>query len=298
MSTQTRRKQHAQTPSTTSTEAFGPALPPTLGNAAQCEAMSGPTCDSSWLDALEAEGAGGMSLEDGSQYDPNANVPMDVDWSPLTTFASDAASSGINIATTLAGINDGVQAAEGFRAGEVFKTSAAGGSGLSTGLSVAAGLLTALTHDSAAEGPVGVIENIGMGVIDGAWGVAGGPAAVLDNATGGGMSGMLKAAANVPSAALHSAAAGSIDNQMTNNFTEDMHQGNYGSIIGAASVAGDAIGQVVSGESAEEGLDLSAAQQLTDSLHDGAWWNPLTAASHAGTALGDVGYDAYSWLTD
>ncbi|MBT3219480.1 MAG: hypothetical protein HN348_10345, partial [Proteobacteria bacterium] len=63
--------------------------------------------------------------------------------------------------------------------------------GMGTGLSIATGVNTFLTHDAnQEEGAPAMAERATMGGIDTAWGLLGGPAAVIDAVSGGNFGGL------------------------------------------------------------------------------------------------------------
>lgn len=170
---------------------------------------------------------------------------------------------------------------------------AVGGSGLSSAFSVLGGLNTFMTHDPNVEtGPGSMLERTAMGGIDAAFGLLGGPAAVVDSATGGNTSGFFRASTN----AAMVLADGLIghDTESMENFSESATSGNFGAASGGLAVVGDALGQGL-GMLSEDGgeFDLAAMENFSDGMQSGSELNPMTHAARAGDWLGDVFWDLF-----
>lgn len=179
----------------------------------------------------------------------------------------------LSASTSKYGLIDGVLPSGGFDAKKM------GSSGVSSGLSVLAAANTAIQHEPMNAGAAGYAEKAAMGATDGAWGLAGGPAAVVDNALGGNGAGLLKASVG-------SMIALGSGGEAREKFADDLTGGNYGAVAGMVGVLGDAAGQAYYGDGTQD-YDTSALERLNDGLQNGSELNPITHASRFGNWLAD-----------
>ena len=113
----------------------------------------------------------------------------------------------------------------------------------SQGLAVLSGGMTAMTHDPATSGGLGFAERLGVGLADGAWAWAGGPAAIVDSVTGGNGSGLMKAGVSGVLAAGDAVLSG--DTRGLGKMTDKLHDGDYGRAAKVIAGAGDAAGEAL-----------------------------------------------------
>lgn len=171
-----------------------------------------------------------------------------------------------------------------------FIEGAAGSSKLSTGLSIASGINSAVTHDPATDGPMAWLERAMVGGADAAWGLLGGGASVADAATGGTISNVLKAGGSSVAAMLSDDFGAAISGDLTanvdsmQNASDAILGGEHGTIVSGLGVWGDAIGQAFT----DQPFDVRAGAEVSDRMQSGSEWNPLTHLARAGDGIGDA----------
>jgi hypothetical protein len=129
---------------------------------------------------------------------------------------------------------------------------------------VVSGGVTALTHDPAASGPLGLVERLGAGFVDGAWSWAGGPLAAADALTGGNGSGLLKSGVSAPLAVIDAIARG--DSKPLGKMADNLENGNYGRAAQGLAQAGGAMGEGIydAGDNYSLTSDARQAQRDTE----------------------------------
>jgi len=161
-------------------------------------------------------------------------------------------------------------------------------------VSVLGGINTFLTHDPNIESGFGsTVERTAMGGIDGAFGLLGGPAAVVDTVTGGNGAGLFKGGAN----AFMSIADGILsgDTESMQNFSDSATGGNFGAAAGGVAVLGDALGQGLGMLSGADGeFDTTAMENFSEGMQNGSELSPTTHAARAGDWLGGAAWDLFN----
>ena len=197
---------------------------------------------------LDMDASGGMCIGPSSDSLPGAVAGGDA-WrgseaggqGPLLDPAqSQVAQTLVSGTTVSAGIRDAMQGG----------LAAAGSGPVSTAASVASGGVSYATHDAQQEDPVAAHgERAAVGLIDMVFGLETGPVGVLDAATGGNISGLLKAGAAgfVETADLIGQCLGfagtgdaeAFDTESLHGYSDAMESGEYGSLVQGLTQPGD-----------------------------------------------------------
>lgn len=171
-----------------------------------------------------------------------------------------------------------------------------GGSGASGALSVMSGINTFATHQANSTSEEGAYaERTMMGGIDTAWGLMGGPAAVVDAGTGGNFSGMLKGGAGALTS-LGAMATDGVDNEYSQNFSQAITDGEFGAAAGGVGILGDTGAQLLNMavSPGEQEFDTTVMERFSENMQNGSELNPMTHLARFGDWSGGALYDLFN----
>lgn len=169
-----------------------------------------------------------------------------------------------------------------------------GGGALSQGMGLAQGAATYLTHDPAMTGAAAHAERTAMAATDVGFGLAAGPAGVVDSLMGGNGTGILKGGVNALITGANAMITG--DTKPLERYGAQVQHGNYGAAAGGVGVLADALGQgagmLMSDGNGPE-FDTTAMERFSEGMQHGSNLNPMTHLARFGDWSGDALYNLF-----
>lgn len=181
------------------------------------------------------------------------------DSKPLVNYDAGDAIAGATVASEAAGVAKNrtvwsqiLDSATGSAERGRLVDEATSSSPLSSALTWAGAVNSALTHDPAADGAAGVAESVAVGGVEALFGFAGGAVGVVDAFTGGHIAGGLKGGASAATALLTG------DEKAMGKATDNILSGKHGKIAQGLGHAGDGFGDWLFGAFNDTGPEMTA----------------------------------------